>query len=84
MDPSHAVCMGAVLASMKCHATAILITTTSGRSAQLLSKYKPRCPILGITRYGAVARQLNLWRGILPIHYIGEKIIVIIIMTQRK
>ncbi|KAK9512279.1 hypothetical protein O3M35_000742 [Rhynocoris fuscipes] len=70
IDPAHAVCISAVEAAFKLHATGIFIVTVSGKSAKLMARYKPRCPIFAMTRYGAIARQLNLYKGILPVHII--------------
>ena len=36
-------------------------------SAHLVSKYRPRCPILGVTRNDVAARQMHLWRGVFPV-----------------
>ncbi len=38
------------------------------RSAHLISKYRPLCPIIGVTRNEAAARQMHLWRGLFPLH----------------
>uniref|UniRef100_A0A672LIE7 Pyruvate kinase n=1 Tax=Sinocyclocheilus grahami TaxID=75366 RepID=A0A672LIE7_SINGR len=38
-------------------------------SAQLLSRYRPRASIMAVTRNGQTARQLHLYRGIIPILY---------------
>ncbi|XP_066524098.1 pyruvate kinase M1/2b [Hoplias malabaricus] len=68
-DPCEAVAIGAVEASFKCCASAIIVLSKSGRSAHLLSKYRPRAPILAVTRNEQTARQSHLYRGIFPILY---------------
>uniref|UniRef100_A0A8C6LJU1 Pyruvate kinase n=1 Tax=Nothobranchius furzeri TaxID=105023 RepID=A0A8C6LJU1_NOTFU len=68
-DPSEAVAVGAVEASFKSCASAIIILTKSGRSAHLLSRYRPRAPILAVTRNAQTARQAHLYRGIFPVLY---------------
>nr|AAI54327.1 Pyruvate kinase, liver and RBC [Danio rerio] len=65
-DPTEVTAIGAVESSYKCCAGAIIILTTSGRSAQLLSRYRPRCPIIAVTRNAQVARQSQLLRGVFP------------------
>ncbi|XP_038158876.1 pyruvate kinase PKM isoform X2 [Cyprinodon tularosa] len=68
-DPSEAVAVGAVEASFKCCASAIIILTKTGRSAHLLSRYRPRAPIIAVTRNAQTARQAHLYRGIFPVLY---------------
>lgn len=37
-----------------------------------MAKYRPRCPIIAVTRHEQVARQSHLYRGIIPLHYGGS------------
>jgi len=70
-DVSHTTAVSAVEASTNCQAGAIIVLTSTGRSAQLMAAYRPRCPIFAVTRDAQVARQLHLYRGIFPILYTG-------------
>ncbi|XP_044743196.1 pyruvate kinase-like isoform X3 [Chrysoperla carnea] len=68
-DGAQTVGVAAVEAANKCLASAIIVVTTSGRSAHLIAKYRPKCPIIAVTRYGQTARQANLYRGVIPLQY---------------
>lgn len=72
MDVTHTTAVSAVQASFNLQASAIIAITTSGMTAHLCSKYKPHCPIVAITRYEQIARQMQLYRGIFPLHYEGK------------
>ncbi|XP_011305724.1 pyruvate kinase PKM-like isoform X2 [Fopius arisanus] len=69
LDPTHGMAIAAVEMSMKLNASGIIVTTTTGRTAMLLSIYRPSCPIAAVTRYGITARWLRLYFGVHPIHY---------------
>jgi pyruvate kinase len=58
--------MAAVRASLDLNAGGIIILSTSGDSARLLSKYRPVCPIFMVTRTPSASRYAHLYRGVYP------------------
>ncbi len=64
---SHATCTSA----QDLGAAAIITVTKSGRTAKMISKYRPSCPIICCTTDETVCRQLNLSWGVTPL-MIGE------------
>jgi len=62
----EAIASSAVNAAFESNTSAILLLTTTGTSARLVSKYRPPCPIITVTRYAQVSRQLHLHRGCVP------------------
>lgn len=54
----------AVHAAFEVGAALIVVVTVTGRTAMLLSKYRPPCPIVCVTSDEKVARQLQLFRGL--------------------
>merc|ERR1712226_236909 len=68
-DNTTTTAISGVMASYKSKASAIIVLTTSGATSPLVSKYKPQCPILTVTRFDQVARQLQLYRGCIPLLY---------------
>jgi pyruvate kinase len=66
---SDALASSAVSASFQTLAAAIVLLTTSGDTARIVSKYKPACPIICVTRNRQAARQTHLYRGCYTIWY---------------
>ncbi len=60
---SHAACTTA----HDLDAKAILVVSKSGRTARMISKYRPNCPIIGGTTDPKVQRQMNLFWGVTPV-----------------
>ncbi|KAK3689450.1 pyruvate kinase [Podospora appendiculata] len=58
--------MSSVRASLDMNAGAIIVLSTSGDSARLISKYRPVCPIIMITRNASASRYAHLYRGVYP------------------
>jgi pyruvate kinase len=50
-------------------ATAIVVFTTSGSSARLVSRYRPPVPVFAITPSETVARQLTINFGVTPVFF---------------
>uniref|UniRef100_A0A1D1XJG8 Pyruvate kinase n=1 Tax=Anthurium amnicola TaxID=1678845 RepID=A0A1D1XJG8_9ARAE len=68
-ETTETVASSAVSASHEHHAACILVLSTSGNTARLISKYRPRCPIITVTREEQTARQIHLYRGCYPFVY---------------
>ena len=60
---SHATCTTA----HDLGAAAIITVTKSGRTARLISKVRPSCPIIGFSMDERICRQLNLSWGVTPL-----------------
>lgn len=60
---SHSAC----LMAGDLDATAIVTVTKSGRTARMISKYRPASPIIGGSLSDKVCRQLNLCWGVIPV-----------------
>ncbi|KAG8838053.1 Pyruvate kinase [Serendipita sp. 400] len=63
------VAMAAVGAAAEQDAGGILVLSTSGNTARLISKYRPNVPIITVTRSQQTARQIHLHRGCYPFWY---------------
>ncbi|KAJ3575619.1 hypothetical protein NPX13_g3970 [Xylaria arbuscula] len=70
---TESVAMAAVRASLDLNAGGIIVLSTSGDSARLLSKYRPVCPIFMITRNPSASRYAHLYRGVYPFLFPEQK-----------
>ncbi len=69
----ESIAMAAVRASLDLNAGGIIVLSTSGDSARLLSKYRPVCPIFMITRTPSASRYAHLYRGVYPFLFPEQK-----------
>lgn len=68
-ETTETCAISAVNASFEQQAKAIIVLSTSGSTARLLSKYRPTCPIIMVTRNAKAARYSHLYRGVYPFVY---------------
>jgi len=73
-DIETAIAISTVNASLKSMASAIIVLTTSGKSAHKISQYRPRCPIIAVSRFKQTTRQAHLHRGILPFYFPEDRV----------
>lgn len=66
-DITNAIAHATCTTAMDLNASAIVTVTKSGKTARMISKYRPVCPIIGCTPYENVWRQLNLSWGVMPL-----------------
>ena len=73
MSIPQSTCHAAVQCANDSRASAIVALTHTGQSAAMLAQYRPRCPILVVTRDAQTARQAHLFRGCYPVWYSKPK-----------
>ena len=66
-DVTNAISHATVTSAHDLGATAILTVTKGGRTARMISKYRPNCPIICCTTEASVRRQLNMSWGVIPL-----------------
>lgn len=65
-DVTDAICHATCTTAYDLNASAIIAVTKSGRSARMISRYRPACNIIGGGTTAKVCRQLNLSWGVIP------------------
>jgi pyruvate kinase len=68
-ETAETIAIAAVAAASEQNAGAILVLSTSGNTARLISKYRPAVPIITVTRNQQTSRQIHLHRGCYPFWY---------------
>jgi pyruvate kinase len=71
-DTATTTAISACTAAMVTNASAIIVLTVSGKTARLVAKYRPECPIVIVTPNASTVRQCLLLRGASPILVKGE------------
>ena len=59
---THTCC----LTAKDLNAKAILVATSSGRTARMICRYRPACPVAALTMHEKVRRQLAISWGVIP------------------
>ncbi|RWS22014.1 pyruvate kinase-like isoform X2, partial [Leptotrombidium deliense] len=72
-DPNTAIAMAAAETSFYVMAAAIIVFTETGRMAQKISRFRPRCPIIAVTHSMKAVQQSVIYRGILSLYREEEK-----------
>ena len=62
----EATAEAACLVAQDLRARAIVAFTQSGATARLISKYRPRCPVIGVTPHDRIVGRMTLYWGVLP------------------
>lgn len=71
-DIANSMAIAACTIAMVNGANAIVVLTETGKTARLISKYRPECPIICVARSPVVARQVLICRGVFSITFEGK------------
>lgn len=67
LDVTNAISRATVTIAHDLKAKMIVTVTTSGKTARMISRFRPKCHIMGCTTDPVVCRQLNMAWGIKPL-----------------
>ncbi|MCG7386924.1 pyruvate kinase [Paenibacillus sp. ACRRY] len=71
-DITEVISQGAVSSSLVLNAKAIITSTESGFTARMISKYRPKAPIIAVTQHEEVLAKICLLSGVIPV--MGDKV----------
>lgn len=69
MTYAQCTAVSAAQTAARVGATAIIMTSKTGRSVRVVAKYRPNCPILCVVSAMEIGTKLKLIRGIIPVVY---------------
>ena len=67
LDVTNAISRATVTIAHDLNAKMIVTVTTSGKTARMISRFRPQCHIMGCTTDPVICRQLNMAWGIKPL-----------------
>lgn len=65
---TEAISQSVAISALDLNAKAILSSTVTGHTARVVSKYRPKAPIIAVTTQERTMRQLALVWGVTPVH----------------
>ena len=72
LNMAEAICQSAAHTAINLDVNAIVTPTESGHTPRMISKYRPKAPIVAVTSNEAVLRRLSLVWGVYP--QLGQKV----------
>jgi pyruvate kinase len=82
---NRALCEAAVTLAEEGEAAAIVAVTVKGKTARVLSAFRPGVPIYAVSPNEAVARRLALYRGVTPLTTeVGSSLDATGVMVERE
>ncbi|KAG5506972.1 hypothetical protein JIQ42_07692 [Leishmania sp. Namibia] len=75
MSAEEAVCSSAVNSVYETKARVLVVLSNTGRSARLVAKYRPACPIVCVTTRLQTCRQLNITQGVESVFFDTDKLV---------
>ncbi|CCW68791.1 unnamed protein product [Phytomonas sp. Hart1] len=73
MKVEEAVCTSAVNSAYEVQAKMLLVLSNTGKTARLIAKYRPDCPIVCVTSRLRTCRQLNITKAVQSVLFDTEK-----------
>ncbi|XP_060521540.1 pyruvate kinase-like [Cylas formicarius] len=68
----EAVAAAAVGTSIEEHASAIILSTDTAHLINIVTKFRPGCPIIAVTDSKMETRRFQIYRAVIPVYYQGS------------